>query len=197
MDKNFPYDVDGQECPSYTVGHCILHSSRMEGAVSQVQSLAVVNIMNNSRIRDTSEIGAEVPATPKFAEKPGRGWRLPGLMLLLLIGATAGSYIVFRFVLPSVPRELVGTWQVTKGDLKGATLEFRWYGTGIATMPKDGKNQSLESSVRVRGKRIFMTSKSPITRLDETVIQTIVQITDEELVIRDQDDVTYHLIRID
>jgi hypothetical protein len=41
-----------------------------------------------------------------------------------------------------------------------------------------------------------MTSKSPASGLDETVIQTIVKLTDDELVIRDQDQVTYNVIRI-
>lgn len=154
---------------------------------------------NGNQDNPTRETGAP-DASPKVAPGGGRparrNWRLLGYLLLLLVGATAASYVVFRYVLPSVPRELVGTWQVTDGALQGATLEFRWYGTGYATMVKQGKKETAESSVRVRGKRIFMTYKGGPAGLEETVIQTIVSLADDELVIRDQDRVTYHLIRI-
>src|SRR5262249_10054330 len=106
------------------------------------------------------------------------------------------SFVLFRYVIPSVPPELVGTWQVVDGKLKGWTLEFRPFGTGYATMFKDGKKEVDEWSVRVRGKRIHMTYRGPALGAEETVIQTIVKLTDDELVIRDQDQATYHLIRI-
>jgi uncharacterized protein (TIGR03066 family) len=141
--------------------------------------------------------GEELAAPPAAAKRTRRNWRALAFLLCCLVGSAAVSFAVFRYIGSSVPRELVGTWQVTDGKLKGATLEFRWYGTGVATQTNaDGKKESLESSVRVRGKRIFMTSKNPGTGLEETVIQTILKLADDELVIRDQDEVTYVLIRI-
>jgi hypothetical protein len=68
--------------------------------------------------------------------------------------------------------------------------------TGHRHDAQAGQSEALESSVRVRGKRIYMTSKSPRTGMDDTVIQTILKLTDDELVIRDQDDATYYLVRI-
>jgi hypothetical protein len=135
-----------------------------------------------------------VTTQPAPTTKPKRNRRLLWFMLVLLVGASIASFVVFRFILPSVPRELVGTWQVIDGEMKGATLEFRWYGVGYAA--KRGEKEVAESSVRVRGKRIFMTYKTATPGVEDTVIQTIVKLTGDELIIRDQDQITYHLIRI-
>jgi uncharacterized protein (TIGR03066 family) len=120
-------------------------------------------------------------------------------MLLLLVGAAVTSFVVFRYVLPKyfgVPRELVGTWQVTEGPFKGATFECAWTGTAVFSVHKDGRTESTKSSIRVRGKRMFLTTKDLDTGREETLIQTILKLTDDELVFRDQDEVTYNLIRI-
>ena len=148
--------------------------------------------MNSAQNHETAQ-GA---APQSLAAPPKPNWRLLGFLLLFLATGFVLSFLLFRYVLARVPRELVGTWQVSEGNLKGATLEFRWYGTGVATRYKNGKKEATDSSVRVRGKRIYMTSPNPVTGEEDTVIQTVVQLTDDELVIRDQDDVTYHLIRI-
>jgi uncharacterized protein (TIGR03066 family) len=140
-------------------------------------------------------IATHQPAAPPSAARPVRRWRMLGLMLLLLVGSTVVSFVVFRYIAPRVPPELVGTWRVVDGDMKGATLEFRWYGTGYATMVKQGKQETAESSVRVRGKRIYMTYQGPRPNDEDTVIQTILTLTDDELVIRDQDEITYRLVR--
>jgi uncharacterized protein (TIGR03066 family) len=139
---------------------------------------------------DPSQVPPQQPAAP------ARNWRPLRFLLLLLVGSAVISFVVFRYVAPRIPRELVGTWQVTDGDLKGATLEFRWYGTGIAGKANQGKMEFLESSVRVRGKRIVMTYTGLKAGMDETVIQTILKLTDDELVIRDEDEHVYHLVRI-
>ena len=95
-----------------------------------------------------------------------------------------------------MPRELVGTWQVTEGDLKGATLEFNWYGTAIATQYTGGKKGTLESSVKLEGKTILLTAHDPVTGKEETLSQTILKLTDDELVIRDQDKHVYRMVKI-
>ena len=63
-------------------------------------------------------------------------------------------------------------------------------------MFKQGKKEVAESSVRVRGKLIFMTYKAAGSGQEDTVIQTILSLTEDELVIRDQDQTTYKMIRI-
>src|SRR6516165_8910714 len=85
------------------------------------------------------------------APKPKYNRRLLWFMLLLLVGASVVSFVLFRFVLPTVPRELVGTWRVVEGPYKGATFECSWTGTDIFSLYSDGKGKSAESSIRVRG----------------------------------------------
>ena len=158
-----------------------------------------VDIMHNGKVqeREQGQVATEQSPTPEVGPKPARNRRILWVMLLLLVGSAGVSFALFRYVLPRIPRELVGTWQVVDGNMKGATLEFGWLGTGSATMYKHGKKEVAQSSVRVRGNRIFMTYKDAVTGLDDTVIQTIVKLSDDELVFRDQDEVTYRLTRID
>jgi hypothetical protein len=133
---------------------------------------------------------------PPATAKPERNRRLLWILFICLAGSTAVSFIVFRYVVASVPREIVGTWRVVEGDYKGATFECSWSGSGIFTMSKNGKRESTESSIRVRGKRIFMTSKHPLTNAEDTLILLILKLTDDELVFRDQDQTVYNMIRI-
>ena len=153
-----------------------------------------MNIMNNE-----TQIAAQQPASSGTAAKPKRNRRLLWFLLLLLVGSAVLSFVVFRFIVPKitgVPRELVGTWQVTEGDFKGATFECRWTGTAVFTMDNQGKKEADESSIRVRGKRIFLTHKNNLTGKEEVLIQTILLLTDDELVFRDQDQRVYQMIRI-
>jgi uncharacterized protein (TIGR03066 family) len=165
-------------------------SSRAEEGTDTFLEFTMSNTQTNGRVA-TQQL-----APSATHAKRRRGLRTLWLMFLLLVGSTAVSFVTFRYLAPRVPRELVGTWQVVDGEMKGATLDFRWYGTGYATMVKQGKKETAESSVRVRGKRIYMTYSGKLPREDDTVIQTILTLTDDELVIRDQDEVTYHLVRI-
>jgi uncharacterized protein (TIGR03066 family) len=152
-----------------------------------------------SRIyRRRSDYGIAEPtaaAPPTADEAPGRSRGLWPWLLLCLVGSGAVSYLVFKFiVVPSVPQELVGTWQVTTGPLQGATLEFRQDGTAIAVKQERGKPETTRSSAEVRGKRIFLTTRDGGT--EDTVVQRILKLTADELVIRDEDKVTYHLKRV-
>src|SRR5262249_9077207 len=106
------------------------------------------------------------------------------------------SFVIFKYVAPSIPRELVGTWKVTEGPLKDATLEFRWYGTAIATANVKGKPEITDSSVKVVGNRILMTSKHATTGKEDTVSQTILKLTEDELVVRDEDRMVYSMRRV-
>jgi uncharacterized protein (TIGR03066 family) len=106
------------------------------------------------------------------------------------------SYLLFTYVVTSVPSQLVGTWEVTDGVLRGATLEFHRDGTAIATMHKQGKKAVTNSSFRVEGPQISMTTTDDKTGKDDTVVQSIVELTDFDLVIRDEDLNTYRMRRI-
>jgi uncharacterized protein (TIGR03066 family) len=140
-------------------------------------------------------------APPAAAEAPRSKGRLWLVMLLCLLGSAAVSYVAFKYLAPRVlgadiPRELIGTWQVTEGDLQGATLEFTWYGTATAVLYKQGKKEVTNSSARVVGRVLFLTTRDATTGMEDTVTQTILQLTEDELVIRDEDRTVYRMKRI-
>jgi uncharacterized protein (TIGR03066 family) len=117
--------------------------------------------------------------------------------LICLVGATVASFFVFKYLLlPGIPPELVGTWQVTDGPLRGATLEFRRNGTAVAVMYKEGKKETTNQSVRVEGTTMVLTGQDDPSGKNDIVTQTIVRLTDDELVIRDADRNTYRMKRI-
>jgi hypothetical protein len=141
---------------------------------------------------------AAPPAAVKPTERKRRLWVI---LLVCLLGSGAASFVVFKYILPgiiapSIPRELLGTWAATEGDLKGVTLEFRWYGTAVATSYRQGKKEIINYSVEVEDETIFLTDKHPAPGMEETLIQTIVKLTDNELIIRDADQKTYRMIRV-
>jgi hypothetical protein len=116
-------------------------------------------------------------------------------LLLCLVGSGVASYLVFKYIIvPSVPTEMVGTWQVTEGPLQGATLELHLDGTAIAVRHERGQQVTTRSLAEVKGKRLFLTTREAGT--EETVIQRILKVTPDELVIRDEDKVTYKMKRI-
>jgi uncharacterized protein (TIGR03066 family) len=148
------------------------------------------------RRRSQGEAAEPTAPEPQTAdEAPCRRRGLWLWLLLCLVGSGAVSYVVFKYIIvPSVPLDLVGTWQVTEGPLQGATLEFRQDGTATATRHERGKTVTTHSSVEVRGKRIFLTTRDAGT--EEMVIQRILKLTADELVIRDEDKLTYPMKRI-
>jgi uncharacterized protein (TIGR03066 family) len=137
-------------------------------------------------------------AAPEAAVAAPAGKRRLGLILLLcLAGSTAVSFVVFKLTLvPAVPPELVGSWEVAAGPLRGWSLEFRREGTAVATRYERGKKIVTDYSARVEGKSLSLTTRDEKTGKDDTVTQTIVELTADELVIRDEDQITYHMKRV-
>src|SRR5947209_4217818 len=130
---------------------------------------------------------AQRAAGPQRANKPNRR-RLGLVLLLCLVASSVVSFLVFKYlIVGGIPRELVGTWQVTQGPLRGATLEFRADGTAAAVMNRRGKKETTNSSVEVKGKTVLLTTKDETTGKEDTVTQTIVTLIDDELVLRDED----------
>ena len=120
------------------------------------------------------------------------------VLLLCLAGSSVVSFVVFKLlIVPSVPPELTGTWEVTAGPLRGATIEFHQDGTVLAVRYQRGKKVTTHSTARVEGKTLSLTTRDDETPgKEETVTQTIVELTADELVLRDEDLVTYHLKRV-
>ncbi len=137
-----------------------------------------------------------LPVQPKT-----RRIRLWLFLLVCLVGSCLASYVIFKYIAPTIlaptiPHELIGTWQVTEGPNKGATLEFRWYGTAIGIeTDKQGKKTVKDSTVKVSEKNIYMTSLDE-TGKQEYVVQTILKLTKDELIIRDEDRNTFVMTRV-
>src|SRR5262245_46066817 len=153
--------------------------------------------------RRVSENGASAPATAtataaagKAPAAPGRRSRLWLILLLCLAGSTAASYVVFKYLIVQIPQELVGAWEVKAGQLRGWTLEFHRDGTAVAIRFERGQKIVTDYSAKVEGKTMWLTSTDEKTGKEDTVKQTIVELTADELVIRDEDQRTYHMKRV-
>jgi uncharacterized protein (TIGR03066 family) len=148
--------------------------------------------------RSEREPAEHQPAEPQADVKPAAPRsRLWLVLLLCLAGSGVVSFVVFKWLLvPGMPSELLGTWEVTRGTLQGSTLEFRQDGTAIAIMYKQGKKATTHSTARVEGKTLFLTTRDDAPGKVDTVTQTIVELTADELVLRDEDLVTYPMKRV-
>src|SRR5262245_33497151 len=129
--------------------------------------------------RNKAASAAPAPAHA-VATPTGSRRRLWLTLALCLVGSAAISFVVFRYFVAAIPPQLLGTWQVTEGSLRGATLEFRPNGTAIAIRHLQGKKEITRSSVRVSGKTIFLTDRDDRTGKEETVKQTIIQLDADE-----------------
>ncbi len=144
------------------------------------------------------EVGEAAPATGNGeGSAPGaRRTKLWLFLLVCLVGSSLASFVIFKYIAPSVPNELVGTWMIADGPLKGATLEFRWYGTAIATLNVKGKKEETRQAVKVAGSKMLLTSTDDATGKEDTVSQTILKLTKDELVIRDEERRVYTMKRV-
>ncbi len=93
---------------------------------------------------------------------------------------------MFAWVLPGpIPQELVGEWRVAGGPLNGMTLEFKRNGTMTGRTTVDGQERVLEGSAAVEGNVLRTTTVNPGTGRAETGTQTIVTLTETDLVTED------------
>jgi uncharacterized protein (TIGR03066 family) len=120
--------------------------------------------------------GLAVAPAPRFR------WLRRCVVVLLVVGVIAGaSYALFDHVLPSrLPREMLGTWRVVDGKMRGATLEFRRDGTMFGKFEQD--DNTIEATVEVDGKTLRTTTTNPYTKRSDTWAQTIVTLTRTEFV---------------
>jgi uncharacterized protein (TIGR03066 family) len=120
-------------------------------------------------------------------------WAVLGLCLLLVGG---GTWAVFEFVVwNTLPSQLVGKWVIEGGEQNGATLDFSRNGIMVGRMNHRGNLAIINAQVRVEGKTLFLTTRNPNTHLEETRAQTINTLTDQELVIEDEQGKVFTLKR--
>jgi uncharacterized protein (TIGR03066 family) len=127
--------------------------------------------------------------------------RLLGLprwaVIVLIVALVAGaSYAAFAFLLPGrIPPELVGQWRVVGGQMDGAVFEFHRGGAMIVTMHRDGKEWRMDGTAEVDGTTLRTASVNPITDRKETGEQTIVILTETELVTEDSKGTRVSMVR--
>jgi uncharacterized protein (TIGR03066 family) len=104
-------------------------------------------------------------------------------VLLIIALASGASFALFDLVLPArLPQALLGSWRVVEGEMRGATLEFRRDGTMRGTFVQGDKEGTIDATVEVEGKTLRTTTINPFTKRPETGAQTIIGLTDTELV---------------
>src|SRR5262245_39224123 len=130
----------------------------------------------------------EQTAVPPRGEPQVRRW-LPMLFAFLIAIAVVagGSFALFNYLLPSrIPEEMVGEWRVVGGDLSGMTLEFERNGRMTGRSVLKGIEREMEGEAHVTGTTLRTTTKNPLTGKSATGIQTIISLTETELVTEDQ-----------
>jgi uncharacterized protein (TIGR03066 family) len=128
------------------------------------------------------------PGAPATVQAPrGPLWLPRWLLVALCIAVVAGvSFAVFELVLPGrIPPELVGRWRVVGGPTDGMTLEFRRNGTMLGKATIDGKDGVIEGTAEVTDNTLRTTTTNPFTGKGETGRQTIVTLTETDLVTED------------
>jgi uncharacterized protein (TIGR03066 family) len=134
--------------------------------------------------RKDRKLAAKPRAAVPAQQSHRRRWlaRLPLVVLVIAVVAGA-SYALFDYVLPArLPAELVGTWRVVEGDMRGATMEFRRNGTMLGKFVQGDKEGIIEGTAEVDGNTLRTTTVNPYTRRPETGAQTIITLTDTEFV---------------
>src|SRR5262249_230075 len=67
----------------------------------------------NKLRRQQGDASAEKAATLEPGPKSRSGARTPRLwafLLLCLVGSAVVSFVIFKYIAPSIPHELIGTW---------------------------------------------------------------------------------------
>jgi hypothetical protein len=107
--------------------------------------------------------------------------------LLCVAVSAAATFALFEYVILSkIPRAMLGKWVVVEGPMEGATLEFFRDGTMIGRVDTPENKGVIEARVRSDGNTLWSTTKHPMTGQEETAEQTIVSLTETEIVLEDR-----------
>jgi uncharacterized protein (TIGR03066 family) len=110
-------------------------------------------------------------------------------LVLALVLAGGATWALFEFVVwNKVPQELVGKWEVAEGpkEYRGAVFQFFRNGDMEGMVDVGDYLNIIKSTIRVEGKKIFVTSKHPRTGQEATQVQLIRTLTATELVVEDE-----------
>jgi uncharacterized protein (TIGR03066 family) len=127
-----------------------------------------------------------------------RGWLKWLITLLVLLTLTGGGIALYQYLTPArIPPEMVGTWQVSGGDFNNAKIEFYRNGKMTAIVPQeDGYERMIEAWVEVEGNLLKNRVTDPRTNKTVTGAQTILTMTEAEIVTVDPNGVKIHMKRV-
>jgi uncharacterized protein (TIGR03066 family) len=128
------------------------------------------------------------PAPKKVTPQPGGPWLPKWTMpILCFFGSAAGTIALFEGVLlGEIPAMMQGKWVVVEGELEGASLEFLRDGSMIGTIKADGKEAAIKGKVHMAGDGFRLTTSNSPNGIEVTDEQTILDLSDEQLVIQDR-----------
>jgi uncharacterized protein (TIGR03066 family) len=139
-----------------------------------------------SRARNLKRSPNPLAKAPNLAGGNATGRRKWLVIVAAAVVVAAASFAIFEFVLPGrIPPELVGEWRVIGGELDGMTLEFNRNGTMRGTAVVNGKRNEIEGEAQVTRTTLRTRTTNPLTGRSETGIQTIVTLTETDLVTED------------
>ena len=118
--------------------------------------------------------------------------RWPWIIGLFVVAVT-GTYLFVKFFVPMpLPNEVVGTWRVANGELKGSTFHFERDGSFRTQV--DGK--PVEAVVRFNGTNLQFIWNNPVTGQNEVETQTIKHVDAKELVLQVPSGQSVKLVRM-
>jgi hypothetical protein len=120
-------------------------------------------------------------------------WATIALCVLL---AGGGSWAVFEFFIwAKLPPALVGKWIVHGGPQDGAIFDFSRRGSLEAHLHDHGMDRPLYASVAVEDKNMFVTTRNPHTKQNETRTCSIRELTATSLIVEFEKGEVYKMER--
>jgi len=133
----------------------------------------------------TKTARANAPSVGKAA--PFSGWKSRVLPVTGVVVCAVATWLVFEFVVwNKLPSDLVGKWVVEGGLQDGATFDFYRNGTMRGRVNAGGMEALVKATVRVEGAILYSTTVNPRTKMAETREQTIETLTNDTLVLKDE-----------
>lgn len=118
------------------------------------------------------------------------------VIALIVVATAGGSWALLEYVVwAKLSYPLVGKWVVEGGDQDGATFEFYRNGSMVGRVNVGGREGVIDARVRIEGDKLLTTTRNPMTGLAETRPQTIRVLTENNLVLVDEQQSILRMVR--
>ena len=126
-----------------------------------------------SRKEGSREKQRSAAPAPTKAAAPSSKFRWLVLLGCLAVAGTGTYFVLTTYVLPQLPDEIVGTWQVKGGEMNGTKMTFHRDGTFTSMVTIEGRDIPIEARVALYDKTLQFTIVNGLTGKRETKTQTI------------------------